>query len=142
MTDTFDLSEFDALVEAQDEGVDVEITHPKTGKPVGIVVRVAGPDSKKANTAKRAGIDRALAMQRKGQKPSAEHIEGAGILYLADVTLGWRTKDGDGWRDVVVRHGEDVAFSRAAAVELYTTVPIIRDQVNAVAGSRDDFFKA
>ena len=37
---TTDLSEFDGLSRAQEEGLDVQIFHPKTGEDLGIIIKI------------------------------------------------------------------------------------------------------
>src|SRR3569623_3299055 len=67
-----DLSQFSGLTKAQEEGIDVSILHPKTGDEMGIVVRVAGPDSARQRKARAAVNNERLSKQRNKKPPVAD----------------------------------------------------------------------
>ena len=72
--DSFDIGSFDALTKAQDDGIDVPIVHPVTREPIGLTIRVAGPDSERQRAARRM-ITNARLQTRSMKLPTAEELE-------------------------------------------------------------------
>ena len=128
----FDLASLDSMMKAQEEGVEVNIYHPGTGEDLGIVVKVAGPDSKRVHDARRAISDQRL-KQRRLQPMTAAEVDREMIVLLSESILDWRG---------VVVSGQNIEYSREAARRLLERFPFIREQIEKVVGDRRDFIKS
>ena len=71
----------------QNAGTDVEIKGPD-GEPIGITIKVAGPDSKRRKDAKAKQIDKRLQRQSVAEA-TADDITLTGLEVLADATVSW-----------------------------------------------------
>lgn len=122
-----DLKKYDTVA-ACDAGAELQLKDPFTGEPTKDFITVLGVDSSTFQEAQRRAFDARVA---KGDATvTRADIDAEIVGILADCTRSWRIKD-DG--------GKDVPFSRAAAVELYTKYPRIKDQVNAFIGGVANF---
>lgn len=125
-----DLSQFDTLSAAQEQGIDVEILDP-AGKPIGVSIKMAGPDSERAKKAQRRITNARLA--RRNLKPlTAEEIEEEVMASLGDMTISWSP---------ITLDGADLPCTPDNAAKLYRRFPFIRDQVNEAAGDRAGFLQ-
>jgi hypothetical protein len=106
-----DLSSLDTAAQAE-EGADLALLHPSTGKPLGPTLRLVGMDSDRYNKARRRIVEKRLAKSRARLDLDAAEMEN--LSLLADCTLGWAE---------IVIDGADVPFSREAALELYRRFP-------------------
>jgi hypothetical protein len=125
----FDLSQYDALQEAQEAGVEIEIRDPN-GKKLGITIRVAGPDSAR----QRKAIEKMAADRLASDDPtplSPAELFDRQTRGLAFATLSWNQFKLDGG---IYELSEDSAY------KLYSRFPFIRDQVAEKAGRRSAFF--
>ncbi|MDF2797514.1 MAG: hypothetical protein K0R85_258 [Devosia sp.] len=126
-----DLSAFDGLAQAQEDGIDVPITHPSTGDELGIVIRVAGPDSSRQRKAVQKQIDARL-RRRSTQPMTAEEITESSLRTLAHSVISWNS---------VVIDGADVPCTYENAIALFQRFPFIREQVDSAAGNRAGFLQ-
>lgn len=126
-----DLKEFDGLSQAQEDGQDVPILHPKTGDELGIVIRVAGPDSDRLRKARAAVVNERLS--RKRVKLSAAEIEAEGLSLLAAAVISWTG---------VVIDGKEIECTKSNAEAVLKRFPFIREQLDAVVGDRAGFMKS
>ena len=125
----FDIESLDTVT-ACEEGADLEIVHPRTGEPLGIIISVVGADSptyrselhKLAN--KRAKRGRGVL--------NSESIEADNIELLVACTRGWSGLD---------YKGAALAFSPANARMVYKDFVWLREQVDAFIGDRANFLK-
>lgn len=125
-----DLSDIMASIRRQDEGIVVDIMGPDGKTPLGLRIRVAGPDSARAIAAQDE-ITEEFLTAKNGDKPTSVAYSVRQARWLAKITLGW---------EGVVRYdGIDHEFSEAVALELYSRVRFILDQVNRAAGDRSRF---
>jgi len=126
---SFDLSRYDGLQEAQEAGVDVDIRDPN-GKKLGIIIKVAGPDSLR----QRKAIEKMAADRLASDDPSplspAELFDRQ-TRGLAVATISWNEFKLDGG---IYELNEENAY------KLYQRFPFIRDQVAERAGRRSAFF--
>ena len=126
---SFDLSRYDGLQEAQEAGVDVDIRDPN-GKKLGITIKVAGPDSLR----QRKAIEKMAADRLASDDPSplspAELFDRQ-TRGLAVATISWNEFKLDGG---IYELNEENAY------KLYQRFPFIRDQVAERAGRRSAFF--
>ncbi|CAM3388383.1 hypothetical protein PANO111632_17265 [Paracoccus nototheniae] len=121
----------DILADAQDQdrGRDFELADPLTGKPCGITLRIAGPDSATQHRARLALTDElAEAMDESGRVPAAAR-ESARLNSLARCILGWHILEAD----------EPVPFTHANALRLLRSALWVQQQVDAFASDRAAF---
>ena len=131
-TNAFDLTAFDGLQAAQDEGVEVEILHPGTFEPLGVTIVVAGPDSTHARDFDRTVINRRL-KGRKTKPLDAGEVQDAALKKLAACTLSWTG---------VVDGGKVLECNRENALLVYNRLPFIADQVGEAASDYELFIKS
>lgn len=106
--------------EIHDAGADMEVTHPATGEPTGVFIRVRGIDSRTYRAA-------AAEYQRKLAKAKTDDEKESAALDLdVAITAGWRGID-------------DMEFSADAARKLYSESPSIRAQVASFFVNRRNF---
>jgi hypothetical protein len=133
-----DLSNLDVVALAE-QGVTVELKHPATGEVLTndkgdkMVVVVAGSDSKIFKAEVNARVKQNMLKKSKKDDVDIEGMEKRGAELLAKCTLSWSG---------IQRGGKDVAFSVAAAQEIYLQFPWIKEQVDAACGDRAELFKA
>jgi hypothetical protein len=124
-----DLSDFANLAKVQDDGVNVEILHPKTAEPLGMVFRVAGPDSTRQKRARSAVNNARLQMSRNKRLTAAE-LEADGLKVMVASIISWSG---------VEENGQPIEFSTETATDVLTRFPFIREQIDAVVGDRAGF---
>ncbi len=129
----FDLNAFDNLQKSQEEGIEVDIIHPKTFDPIGLKIVVAGPDSERQKKARRAVINSRLS--KRNQKVTAVQLEDEALEIIAMSTISWTFAEG------VTLDGKVPFCNPKNAEEIYKRYPLIFDQVNAQAGDRGNFTK-
>lgn len=86
-----DLSKFSGIASAFEDGIEVEITHPVTSKPLGMKVTVASFQSERVKAVQRRVANRSLKENKRNPKKSAtvEELEEASSEILASAVLGW-----------------------------------------------------
>ena len=124
-----DLSAFDGLNEAQENGIDVEIKDP-SGNPIGVSIKIAGPDSSKQKKAVQALTNERLAAEDIAPV-TAQDIETNTLKILAGSVISWTP---------IVLDGADLPCSEENALRLFR-FPFIREQVERKAGKRAGFMK-
>lgn len=113
----------------QDRGRDFDLVDPVTGKPTGITLRIAGPDSAtQARARLQLADDLAEAADDIG-RVSAANREKARLNCLARCVLGWDVKE----------DGEPVPFSHANVLRLLRAAVWVQAQVDAFASDRAAF---
>lgn len=123
-----DLAHVDNLVEPQDRGADLVITHPVTGERMAdIVLTIAGPDS---DTARRARIRLSDELMAFRNRPPADELERIEVERLARCVIGWK----------VTRDGKPVEYSFSNVVKLLTSVQFVREQVEQFSQNRAPYF--
>jgi hypothetical protein len=133
-----DLSNLDVVALAE-QGVTVELKHPATGEVLTndkgdkMLVVVAGSDSKIFKAEVNARVKQNMLKKSKKDDVDLEAMEKRGAELLAKCTLSWSG---------IQRGGKDVAFSVAAAQEIYLQFPWIKEQVDAACGDRAELFKS
>lgn len=127
-----DLSAFDEVVKKQDEGITVDIVGMDGKSPLGLSIRVAGPDSERAQKAQEELADE-LIDQENLTRLKAKEAAQRGIRYLARITMGWEP--------AVVLDGKELAYSPENAEKVYARFKFIREQVDRAAGNRARFMK-
>lgn len=140
---TIDLADLDTVA-ACDQGADIQILHPVTRAPTGAVITVLGSDSAVFKNKVREDANRRrrilAAQNSRGKKEEVRTIEEDekdNIALLAACTFGW-THDG---KPSLLLGGKDVAFSKEAAIEVYTKYPFIFEQVREAITELENFMK-
>lgn len=117
-----------ATLDAHEDGADVKIKHPSTGKLTDVVIKVKGVDSKAwrkgQKTMQRAMIEELAAGN---VDIDSEKLE---IDALVAITIGW---------EGIVMDGKPFEFNAKNCRSLYTKAPHIRDQIGAFVGKRANF---
>jgi dienelactone hydrolase len=131
---TFDLTQIDSVSMAE-EGAPLEIVHPLTRQKMGITIVLRGADSTTYREKQLVALRKRMEdQQRKGASTEPQQIlkkaEGAAVEILAACTVGWTG---------VEERGKEIAFSEAAAKDVYTRYPVIREQVSAFIEDRRNF---
>lgn len=127
-----DLSQFDGLAKAQDEGIDVEIFHPKTGEKTGITIKVAGPESERQKRFRRMLMNDRLVKNR-NRRVTVTEIEEDALRLSAASIISW---------DGIELNGQKLDYTTANAEKILGDYPFIRDQVDAVVNDRTVFIKS
>jgi hypothetical protein len=136
-----DLSGFDDMVQRQEEGILVPIKGPDGRSSLGFSIKVAGPDSEKAQEALDA-IQAELVEQASLESASARDIAQRRLRYFAKVTLDFvPDKRTDGTvPDVAIKlDGAPLPFSEENAAKLYQRFRFIYQQVQTKADTRAAF---
>lgn len=121
----------DILADAQDQdrGRDFDLLDPVTGKPVGITLRIAGPDSATQARARLQMVDDLAEVADADGRVSAVDREKARINTLARCVLGWDVKE----------DGQPVPFSQANVVRFLKAAHWVQQQVDGFASDRAAF---
>ncbi len=121
----------DILADAQDQdrGREFELTDPVTGKPTGIKVRLAGPDSATQNRARLKLSDDLADNADPDGRVSAEAREKLRIQCLAACVLGWDIEE----------DGQPVPFSQTHVIRLLNAATWVQAQVDDFASNRAAF---
>jgi hypothetical protein len=87
-----DLSEFEGLAQTFDDGVEINILHPITGKPTDMFVTVASYQSERVKALQRKIGTKALRDEKRNPKKAitAEEIEAKSYDIAATAVLAWR----------------------------------------------------
>jgi hypothetical protein len=129
VAEVVDLTRFDAMQTAQEDGLDINIKDPN-GKPMGLTIKIAGPDSSRQRRALERMAAERLAQEDPAPLSPAELYERQ-TRGLAIATISWTPFKLD---------GKILQYSEEAAYDLYNRFPFIRDQVADRAGRRSAFF--
>ena len=121
----------DILADAQDQdrGREFDLLDPVTGKPTGITLRIAGPDSATQARARLQLVDDLAEMADDEGRISAASREKARLNSLARCVLGWDVKE----------DGEPVPFTHANVVRLLKAAQWVQAQVDGFASDRAAF---
>ena len=113
----------------QDRGRDFDLLDPVTGKPTGITLRIAGPDSATQARARLQMVDDLAEMADVNGRVSAVDREKARLNTLARCVLGWDVKE----------DGQPVPFSQANVVRFLKAALWVQQQVDGFASDRAAF---
>ncbi|MDX0530741.1 hypothetical protein GOE00_02405 [Sinorhizobium medicae] len=130
-----DLSGLEALVQSQEEGIEIEILNEQA-KPIGLKIRVVGPDSDRMQKAVRdvaAEFAKAAADRESLGEAREDDSDARMVAILAKATMSWSPNPKIA--------GSVVPFSEENVRNLYTKFRIIREQVEVRAVRRGSFTK-
>ena len=123
------LSDIEANAEDQERGAWLDLADPWNGKPTGIRLRIAGPDSATQGRAQLTLADELAEAMNETGRVSAEEREAARLRCLARCVLGWE----------VTEDGKAVPFSFANVLRLLKAAKWVQAQVDAFAADRRRF---
>ena len=138
----FDLAAIDTKT-LSDSGVDMVIKGFESSEPLlakngkAIAITLLGPDSAAYREFTRAQVRRRLTRMNdiaKANDIDLEEIERDTLNLLVSCTLGWK--------NVLDTDGNDIPFNAENVRKLYTSYPIVREQVDSFVSSRVNFLKA
>ncbi|RVK56906.1 hypothetical protein CN162_12625 [Sinorhizobium meliloti] len=130
-----DLSGLEALVQSQEKGIEIDILNEQA-KPIGLKIRVVGPDSDRMQKAVRdvaAEFAKAAADRESLGEAREDDSDARMVAILAKATMSWSPNPKIG--------GSVVPFSEENVRNLYTKFRIIREQVEVRAVRRGSFTK-
>lgn len=113
----------------QERGRWLEIVDPWEGKPVGLRLLVAGPDSDTQRKARVEMMDKLSEISDNEGKVSFEAREKLRVFCLARCVLNW---------DVAADFGLAAQFGQTAIIKVLQTL-WLQQQVDAFAGDRSNF---
>lgn len=121
----------DILADSQDQdrGREFELVDPVTGKPTGIRLRIAGPDSATQNRARLRLSDDLAALADPNGQVSAELREKLRLKCLAACVLGWDIEE----------DGQPVPFNQGNVIRLLAAAAWVQAQVDDFASNRAAF---
>ncbi len=125
------LSDVANIAEDQDRGRWLDLLDPYEGKPVGIRLLIAGPDSTVQARARVKLADDLAEMASDEGRVSAENRETCRLRNLARCVLGWEATEA----------GQPVPFTFDGALRLLKAGRWVQEQVDEFAGSRRAFAK-
>ena len=128
-----DLAELDKVVTAQEEGRLVPIVNYDGTSPLGFSIRVAGPDSTRADEA-RAKMQAELVARESLEPLSPDERREQGLRYVARLVMGFEPR--------ARLDGRDLEATEEDALKLFRRFRWIYKQVDDVAGRREDFLSA
>lgn len=123
------LEEIQANVIDQDRGRPLEIVDPWEGKPTGMTLWLAGPDSETQRKARIAMMDELAERAEPDGTITAANREAARLNCLAKAVLRWE----------VQHEGEALAFNHKNVVRVLKAAEWLQAQVDAFAGDRRNF---
>jgi hypothetical protein len=131
-----DLSGLEALVQSQEEGIEIDILNEQA-KPIGLKIRVVGPDSDRMQKAVRdvaSEFAKAAAERESLGEAREDDSDARMVAILSKATVSWSPNPKIG--------GNVVPFSEENVRNLYSKFRIIREQVEVRAVRRGSFTKS
>ncbi len=110
----------------------LDIVHPATQEPVGLVLNLLPDNHPQVKVAARKSINDRI--NHRG-KVSAEQIEASRISMLAASVGGWE------WQGELTFHGEKPDFSPQTLQQLLKELPWVGEQVDVALTDRAQFFR-
>src|SRR5215207_9837828 len=126
----FDISTLD-LEGASERGSEVEIRHPQSNEPLGIFIKVYGPDSK---VCRRVLADGAR-LAASDPSDDEREIQKRSSRMTADLCMSWRQGD----EPTIVWQGQRREFNKELATEIFTKQQWLRQQVDQWQMNRRNF---
>ncbi len=136
-----DLSSFDDAVQRQNEGILVPIYSMDGKSRLGFSIRVAGPDSERAQEALDA-IQQEVLEKESLEPATSREVAQRRIKYFAKVTMDFvpdQRADGTTPDVAIILDGKPLPFSEENAMKLYQRFRFIYLQVQAKADTRSAF---
>lgn len=112
---------------------EIQILHPKTSEPTGLVIRLLPPTHPKVRAARDRAIQENIQAARKRVTLSEADKETSAVKQLAPAVEGWE------WTGDAEFKGEKLAFNEAN-VHAVLKVEWIRNQIDKELGDEAAFF--
>lgn len=131
----FDFGAFDLTTPAE-EGFELDVVDPASGKPFGASITIVGEHSDRAEQWKRRFFDRVQAKKRQAEKagrayePTYDELQEQLVQQAVALTIGWK-----GFLD----GGQPVPFSEDAVTKVYRKHDWLRDLVIAESRTLGNF---
>lgn len=118
---------------------EVKITHPGTGKYVGLKLTLVSVDDPSLKAERRRIADRRMYLADRGKSFKAEEIEENQFSLLNKAIRKWEwEEDEDG--EMGSLSGEQLEYNRASLRKLFDAAPWIKEQVTQEFTNTEDFF--
>lgn len=121
---------FETNVDAETQGVPICFGTDENKDPT-FIVRRAGGRNRQFQARYQALTKRYERQIRQGTLPVEKQNELYMTAFVEHVLIGWK--------NVTDRKGEDIPFSKEAAVELFNTLPDLFDELTSQAASAETF---
>lgn len=118
---------------------DVKITHPGTGKYIGLTVTLVSVDDPTLASERRKIADRRMYLADRGKSFKAEEVEENQFSLLHKAIRGWKWEDDEDGEPGSFK-GEQPEFTRAMLRDLFKAAPWIKTQLTDEFTSSEDFF--
>lgn len=112
---------------------DIEILHPKTNQPTGLVIKLLPPSDPRVRKARNRAIQEQVLAQRRRVELTDDQKEMGVIKHLAAAVEGWE------WRGDATFNGEKLSFNEKN-VHAVLKVEWIRHQIDTELGDEAAFF--
>lgn len=129
---SFDISNLDGFTAALEDGTDVELKHPATDKPLGIVLRIVSYDSDRVRSVQRRQTDAAMRLRARNKAPTSDMLETNGREIMAASVVSWTGMEMD---------GQTLECTRDNVLAVLKRFPWVGEQIDAVGGDRAAFFR-
>lgn len=127
-----DLSEINAFAAAQNDGSWHELMHPVDGKPIGITLKVVGPDSDIARQASLSLQAEVAKLQGKGGRVDPAKAEDMVLDHMARLVIDWQATE----------NGRPISFTHDGMVRLLRAGQWIKNQLAGFTATRAPFVAA
>jgi len=111
----------------------IEIKHPATDEPVGLVLTVLPDSHAQVRAASRKATNERMLSRG---KITAEKLEAGRMDLLVASVGGWS------WEGDLTFHGQKPEFSEKTLRQLFKELPWVSEQVDVALGDRAEFFRS
>jgi len=142
-------------VAACDNGAEIELRHPTTDEPTGIMITVVGRDGKiwqgilaRYNNAEKSRQFQAEKRGKKAEPKTYEQNIAEGSEMVAAGITGWRTVERDNMGEIINEKasisldGVDLPYSEANAIKYMSKRPAYKLQVDEGIADLTNFIKS
>lgn len=110
----------------------LDIVHPATDEPVGLVLILLPDSHPQVKAAARKSLNESISRR---SKATAEQIEANRISMVAASVGGWE------WQGELTFHGEKPEFTQQTLQQLLKELPWVGEQVDVALTDRAEFFR-
>jgi len=143
--------DFDSLdtIEGSEKPYEFELIHPGTKKPLGVFLKVLGPESKAHKDRLRRQINRDRRKEFEASRKfkgavepnTVEEDEAFGVDLIADLVAGWRTVTDGKSEPVIIWKGEKLDFNRDNLIRWLAHFQWVIPQIKDTADDIGNFLK-
>lgn len=125
-----------------EQGVPVEIVHPKTNLPLGITIVVCGTDSETYKKIQRKQLNRRMERTARSRnrhlQMTAEELEAEALDLLVACTRFWKQGDRS---EIEFAPGEWLPCTPENVRKVYEELPWLKEQIDQEIGDRSNFLQ-